>query len=139
MIEAWKNGGTLIYEDPGQYGYLYIIFSLILFMFLHDTYFYWTHRWMHRPSIFKVFHKVHHQSMNPTPWAAFSFHPTEGVVEAVIIPLLVFSFRFTHGSVVVCFDRDDIFGVVNHCGFEIYPKSWDAGAICKNYDYSNSP
>ena len=131
MIEAWKHGGSLIYEDPNQYGWPYMLFSLFLLLFLHDTYFYWTHRWMHRPKVFKIFHKVHHQSLNPTPWAAFSFHPTEGFVEAIIIPLLVFVFPVHIGVLLFALTAMTFFGVVNHCGFEIYPKSWMKGYFAK--------
>jgi len=45
---------------------------------------------MHKPKVFRVFHKAHHNSPNPTPWAAFSLHPYEGILEAIIIPALVF-------------------------------------------------
>tara|TARA_B100000749_G_scaffold280875_1_gene279563 strand:- start:13137 stop:13919 length:783 start_codon:yes stop_codon:yes gene_type:complete len=131
MIVAWEHGGTLIYNDVDKYGILYLPVSAFLFMFIHDTYFYWTHRWMHKPKIFRVFHKVHHQSLNPTPWAAFSFHPTEGVVEAMIIPLLVFIIPVHIGVLLFALTAMTFFGVVNHCGFEIYPKSWMQGAFAK--------
>ena len=75
VIEAWKIGGTALYSDVGDYGWPYFFLSILLYLFIHDTYFYWTHRLMHRPPIFRVLHKVHHESRQPTPWAGFSFHP----------------------------------------------------------------
>jgi len=40
---------------------------------------------MHHKKLFRWFHLVHHQSTNPSPWAAYAFHPLEAVVEAGII------------------------------------------------------
>ncbi len=131
MIEAWKLGGTLLYAEPQKYGFVYMLFSLFLLMFLHDTYFYWTHRWMHRPKVFKIFHRVHHQSLNPTPWAAFSFHPSEGVIEALILPLLVFIIPVQVGVFLFALLAMTFFSVVNHTGYEIYPKSWMRGIWSK--------
>jgi sterol desaturase/sphingolipid hydroxylase (fatty acid hydroxylase superfamily) len=44
-------------------------------LFLHDTYFYWLHRLMHHPRLFRLVHLVHHQSTNPSPFAAYAFSP----------------------------------------------------------------
>src|SRR3546814_1568014 len=51
--------------------------SVLLYLLIHDTWFYWTHRWMHRPALFRRCHAVHHQSRPPTAWTAMSFHPWE--------------------------------------------------------------
>ena len=60
---------------------------------LHDTYFYWAHRAMHHPKIYRHVHLVHHLSQNPSPWAAFAFHPFEAVIEAgIVVSLPFFSF-----------------------------------------------
>lgn len=36
----------------------------------HDRCFYWLHRIMHRPANFRRFHRLHHRSVTPTPFAA---------------------------------------------------------------------
>ena len=47
---GWRaRGWTLIYTDPGQYPLWYLPLSLLLYLLAHDTWFYWTHRLMHRP------------------------------------------------------------------------------------------
>ncbi|MFN8886661.1 MAG: sterol desaturase family protein, partial [Cyclobacteriaceae bacterium] len=81
---------TLAYRNISDYGVGYFIASVGLMLLLHDTYFYWTHRAMHHPSVYKWLHKVHHLSTNPSPWAAYAFHPLEAVVEAGIVVLIVF-------------------------------------------------
>src|SRR3546814_3982259 len=64
--------------------------SIVLYLVLHDGWFYWTHRLLHRPRLFRIAHAVHHASRPPTAWAAMSFHPWESVTGAIVIPLLVF-------------------------------------------------
>ena len=88
---GWQNRGwTLIYADLRDYPIWYAPLSVLLYLFAHDTWFYWTHRWMHTPRAFKLAHAVHHESRPPTAWAAMAFHPIEAVTGAVILPLLVF-------------------------------------------------
>jgi len=118
-----KNNWTMIYNNIDQYGWGYWTFSLIFMILYHDTWFYWTHRWMHSsPQIFKIFHRVHHLSNNPTPWAAFAFHPTEAVVEALFLPIIVFVVPF-HFSVLGLFMLWMIaLNVMGHLGYEVIPK-----------------
>lgn len=77
-----------LYQNATDYGWVYFGLSIPLMLIIHDTYFYWTHRAMHHPSVFRWFHKVHHLSTNPAPWASFAFHPLEAIVEAGIIVVI---------------------------------------------------
>lgn len=42
-----------------------------------DTHFYFMHRLLHVPILYRHIHKVHHESINPDPWSGLSFHPVE--------------------------------------------------------------
>ena len=69
-LVAWgwqQHGWTLIYTDPSAYPVWWLPVSLLVYLFLHDTWFYWTHRWMHRPRVFRLAHAVHHASKPPPP------------------------------------------------------------------------
>jgi sterol desaturase/sphingolipid hydroxylase (fatty acid hydroxylase superfamily) len=65
-----KMGFGSLYFEISDYGWAYYFFTIVFVILLHDTYFYWTHRLMHHPKLFKIFHKVHHQSHNPTPFSS---------------------------------------------------------------------
>jgi len=129
MLEAWQHGQTAIYTEVSDFGWLYLPVSLFVYLAIHDTYFYWTHRLMHHPKLFPIFHKVHHDSLTPTPWAAFSFHPYESVVGALIIPLLAFFIPIHIGMVLVLLTLMTVCSVINHAGYEIFPDRWIRGFL----------
>jgi sterol desaturase/sphingolipid hydroxylase (fatty acid hydroxylase superfamily) len=78
-----------LYLDIGKYGILYFVVSILLMMFFHDMYFYWTHRLLHLPSWYQKIHTVHHLSSNPSPFTSLSFHPVEAIIQAAVLPLMV--------------------------------------------------
>ncbi|MFN8344027.1 MAG: sterol desaturase family protein [Spirosomataceae bacterium] len=123
-----KLGWTQIYTQVGERGWGYLLFSVVLAVFGHDTYFYWTHRLMHHPKLFPYFHKVHHLSHNPTPWAAFAFHPLEAVVEAGVLVFMVFLFPLHPLAILVFLLFMTVMNVLGHTGYEVYPpwflKTW---------------
>jgi len=133
VLEAWKDGGTAMYVEVSNFGWLYLVASIFVYLFLHDTYFYWTHRLMHRPKIFKVFHRVHHESRQPTPWAAFSFHPYEAIVGAIFLPCLIFFVPIHVGAVLFILMLMTLCSVINHTGFEIFPDRWLRGFLGKHF------
>ncbi|CAN5293390.1 sterol desaturase family protein [soil metagenome] len=121
---ATDAGLTKVYKDFGEYGWGYFIFSVVAFILIHDTYFYWTHRLMHHPKLFKHVHKVHHMSHNPTPWAAFSFHPIEALIEFGIIPVVVFLFPLHPIAIFIFAIYMVTLNVLGHLGFEVFPRGF---------------
>ncbi|MEM0934470.1 MAG: sterol desaturase family protein [Pseudomonadota bacterium] len=43
-------------------------------------YFYWIHRLLHWPPLYKRVHSVHHRNVNVGPWSGLSMHPIEHVI-----------------------------------------------------------
>lgn len=113
---------TLIYDDISLFGWNYYIATFPLMFILHDTYFYWMHRAMHHPKLFRYVHKVHHHSTNPTPWASYSFHFTESILEAMIIPLIAFTFPVHFTALVLFLLLQFVYNVYGHLGWELYPR-----------------
>jgi Delta7-sterol 5-desaturase len=124
-VVAWgwqEHGWTRIYTDTAAYPLWYLPVSVLLFLFAHDTWFYWSHRWMHRPAVFRRVHAVHHQSRPPTAWAAMAFHPLEALTGAVVIPLLVFVIPIHAAALGLVLTVMTIMGVTNHMGWEMFPR-----------------
>lgn len=132
VLESFKAGGTAIYTDiPGVMGWFYILVSVLIYLFIHDTYFYWTHRAMHHPLLFKATHLTHHRSRQPSPWAAFSFHPWEAAMSAWILPLCTFFIPLHAGAVFFLLIFMTLCSVINHAGWEIFPKKLTSGVFGK--------
>ena len=121
-ILLWQHGFTKVYEDPGKYGLLYLPVSLAVFMFVHETYYYWLHRWMHKPAIFKVVHQIHHNSHIPSPFTAFSFHPLEATFQAIFLPIMLMLLPMHYYIIFLQLTVMTISSVVNHLNIEIYPQ-----------------
>lgn len=118
---AYTKGWTRIYTDYSEYGTLYFIFSIIAIVFIHDTYFYWGHRFMHLKAVYPLVHQIHHRSINPTPWATFSFHPIEAVIEGGIVPLTVLVLPIHPWAIFIFFLWMIISNVFGHLGYETNP------------------
>ncbi len=127
---GWHNRGwTQIYTDIHAMPLWYLPVSVLLFLVAHDSWFYWTHRWMHRPKPFKLAHALHHASRPPTAWAAMAFHPIEAITGAVIIPLLVFLIPIHVGGLGLVLTIMTVMGVTNHMGWEVFPRFIWRGAL----------
>jgi len=125
-VVAWgwqARGWTRIYADLHAHPLWYLPLSVLLYLFVHDTWFYWTHRLMHRPRWFRLAHAVHHASRPPTAWAAMSFHPVEALSGAVVIPVLVFLVPIHVAMLGVVLTVMTIMGVTNHMGWEMFPRA----------------
>jgi lathosterol oxidase len=121
-ITLARMGYTRIYWSVAERGSGWFALSILLAVLLHDTYFYWSHRWMHHPKLFHWVHKVHHQSNNPTPWASYSFSFWEAMAQAAIFPLTAFLIPI-HPLAFGIFMGWQIFNnVLGHTGFEFYPR-----------------
>nr|WP_221231026.1 sterol desaturase family protein [Sphingobium subterraneum] len=131
-IVAWgwrEQGWTRIYTEVTAMPLWYGPVSILLYLAAHDTWFYWTHRWMHRPALFRAMHAVHHESRPPTAWAAMSFHPWEAVTGAIVIPLLVFVLPIHVAALGIVLAIMTIMGVGNHMGWEMFPRALVHGFI----------
>ena len=120
-----------VYYSISDYGIPYFLFSIVVMVVWHDTYFYWTHRWMHHPKVFKVIHKVHHLSYNPTPLAAFSFHPIESFISMGFIPIAMMLMPFYKYLLLIFFTIDFLNNIISHLGYEFYPKWFATHPITK--------
>lgn len=120
----WQKGYTKVYLNTSEYALWWLPVSLIAAMTLHETYYYWLHRWMHHPKVFKIVHKVHHDSKITSPWTAFSFHPIEGFFQAIFLPLLLLFLPMHLYLLLIQLTIMTFSSVINHLDIELYPKNF---------------
>ena len=120
----WGRNNGIFQPITGSQGLATDLMLLAALIVVHDAYFYWMHRTLHHPLLFKTFHHAHHRSITPTPFAAYSFSIPEAFAEAMIIPLWVL-FVATPGWVLFAFLAFQILrNAMGHAGFELMPRWW---------------
>ena len=121
---------TKMYRDPELYGGVsYMILSFILITIWHETWFYWAHRIMHHKKIYSYVHAVHHQSVNPTPIAAYNFHWVEAIFEGIyVVPFLLVLPMYYPVFLIHTFYAMFL-NMYFHSGFEFYPKGFTTHPI----------
>ena len=123
LLWAWReHGWSRLYTDPHAYPLWYMPVSVLVYLLVHDTWFYWTHRLMHRPALFARMHAVHHASNRPTAWTAMSFHPSEALTGALVVPLLALAVPIHIAMLGVVLTVMTVMGVTNHMGWEMFPR-----------------
>jgi sterol desaturase/sphingolipid hydroxylase (fatty acid hydroxylase superfamily) len=91
----------------------------------HDAWFYWTHRLIHRPKLFRAFHRRHHRSMNPSPFTAYSFDIGEAAINAAFVPLWVMIVPTPWIAVDLMLLHQIIRNTIGHSGYELFPARAD--------------
>lgn len=124
LLYLESKGYTQIYFDINEYGYLWLGVSFFIVLFIDDMFFYWSHRAMHLPRFYKFFHRVHHESTDPSPLTSFAFHPSEAVIEQLMHVVLPFLLPLNFGVMIAWQIFSMLNNVLAHLGYEIYPKGW---------------
>jgi Delta7-sterol 5-desaturase len=70
---------------------IWFLVWLLLMPLWTSAHFYWVHRLLHWPPLYKRVHALHHRSINIGPWSGLSMHPVESVlyISAVLIHFVV--------------------------------------------------
>lgn len=121
---AWftKLGWTKVYLSISERGWGYLLLSTALMVIWHDTWFYWIHRLLHWKPLMKKVHRVHHLSSDPSPFAAFSFHPLETILEAGFAIIAVFVLPIHPITLLLVNFFQMSMNVMGHSGHELLPK-----------------
>lgn len=120
-----------IYRNFSEHSVSYYLLTTAFIIFFHDTYFYWAHRIMHHPFLYKHVHSIHHLSKDPTPWAAFAFHPFEAIIEIGFVPILIFTIPIHFSSLLFLSLWQITFNVMGHLGYETFPRSFIRNSFLK--------
>jgi len=117
---AYQQGFTKVYDRVLTYPVWYFCLSTVILLVLYETYYYWLHRWMHLPSVFRVVHKVHHQSVNSTVFTSFSFYPLEAILQSMFFPIVIFLIPLHYAVLIIVLMLLTLSAVINHSGTEIF-------------------
>ncbi len=115
MMWAMANGylPTLAWEDNP----VWFVVWFLLIPHWSSFHFYWVHRLLHWPPLYRLAHSLHHRNITVGPWSGFSFHPIEHLifVSSVLIHLLVASHPL---HLIFHLQYKSLLSVTAHAGFE---------------------
>lgn len=80
---------------------------------------------MHDPRLFRVFHRRHHKSMNPSPFTAYSFDLGEAAIMAAFVPLWLFLVPTQWGVTGLFMLHQIVRNTMGHAGYELMPARAD--------------
>lgn len=69
------------YYEQNNYGIFEFLMNLFVYLFVFDTWFYWTHRLLHVTWFWNQIHYVHHQFSEPSAFAQDAVHWFEGLLQ----------------------------------------------------------
>lgn len=115
LFWAMANGWTpILYwsENPVWFALLLVLTPIWI-----SFHFYWIHRLLHWPPLYKVAHGLHHRNTNVGPWSGLSMHPLEHLLffSSVLIHLII----PTHPlHILFHMQHQSLTAVTSHTGFE---------------------
>lgn len=119
-----------VYTHLDQMHWWWWPLSFFLIHTLHDTYFYWSHRFLHGP--LRKFHSHHHLSYTPSPLTAYSFHFVEALAQAFFFFIIAFIVP-THWFVLLFFFTFQTYiNMWGHCVYEFWPAELMTHPILKH-------
>jgi len=80
VVTLWAfANGYIPYVDWRAHP-VYCTVLLLAIPLIHEFHFYWIHRLIHWPPLYRTVHYLHHKNVNPGPWSGLSMHPLEHVL-----------------------------------------------------------
>ncbi len=119
------KGYTKIYTNIEDYSKIWAYLGFFLLLLIDDTWFYWCHRLLHHPKIFRYIHFEHHKSTDVNPFTSLSFHFLEPLLLSLwIIPVAFFVPTYAPILAMIQF-WGLLDNIKSHLGYEFYPSWWN--------------
>jgi Delta7-sterol 5-desaturase len=122
MLYLSTKGYTKIYTDMSIHHSFWAYSGFFILLLIDDAWFYWCHRLLHHPRLYKYIHAEHHKSVDVSPFTAMSFH----FLEPFFLTLWVVPMSFIMPIYLPAFGILQLWGlfdnIKSHLGYEFYPK-----------------
>ena len=116
-----RFGITKYYSDYHQYGLAWSVASFFIVWAIHETWFYWIHRLMHKPFLYYKIHYLHHESVEVNPLSGLSFHVLENLLVSIYIIPIAMVIPIYGPGMFIYFIINLIINLYEHCGYEFFP------------------
>ena len=115
MFWAMANGyAPLLTWADSPVWFVALLFLTPIWISFH---FYWIHRWLHWPPLYKLAHSLHHRNTNVGPWSGLSMHPLETLLffSSVLVHFLLASHPI---HILFHMQHQALTAATSHTGFE---------------------
>ena len=115
MFWAMANGWApllLWVDNPIWFALLFLLTPIWI-----SFHFYWIHRLLHWPPLYKLAHGLHHRNINVGPWSGLSMHPIEHLLffSSILIHLVVPAHPL---HILFHMQHQSLTAATSHTGFE---------------------
>ncbi len=121
------KGYTKVYTNYNDHSPFFAIAGFFIFLLIDDAWFYWMHRLLHHPKIYKYVHAVHHKSIDVTPYTSVSFHAVEPFLLTIWILPAAFIFPMYMHALAVLQVYGLLDNIKSHIGYEFFPAKFNKG------------
>ena len=115
MFWGMANGYIpVLYWVDNPVWFVLLLFLTPLWISFH---FYWIHRFLHWPPMYKIAHSLHHRNTNVGPWSGLSMHPIETVLffSSILIHWILLSHPI---HILFHMQHQALTAATSHTGFE---------------------
>ncbi|XP_077984393.1 fatty acid hydroxylase domain-containing protein 2-like [Glandiceps talaboti] len=98
----------------------WVLVELIVFSLVEEVGFYYFHRLLHYPALYKYIHKVHHEWTAPISIVSLYAHPVEHVMSNILPPLVGPLLTGSHIATIWLWFIIALFSsIIAHCGYHV--------------------
>ena len=115
MMWSLANGyvPSLAWEDNP----VWFVAVFVLVPLWYSFHFYWVHRLLHWPPLYRLAHSLHHRNINVGPWSGMSMHPVEHAL--YFSSVLIHFVLPTHPlHIIYHLQFNSLIAVITHSGYE---------------------
>lgn len=119
----YASGHTQLTLDASRIGWPWIAATFAGVLIFNDAWFYFWHRLLHHPKLFRYVHATHHKSVDVNPFSSYSFHWFEGFIlgawilpVALFVPIYIPMLAALHAIGLAN-------NLMSHLGYELFPKA----------------
>lgn len=119
LCEGLKRG---IYKFNFDFSWGVFLFEAVILFFWNEIYFYIFHRLFHIKALYK-YHIDHHYSNVPSPFSAYSFHWSEGLVLGAVMPVVMLFHDFQFYAIMTLPLMSILMNVLGHSNINFFPNA----------------
>jgi len=119
MCQALKSG---IYKFVYDFNVLTYLIEVVTLFFWNEIYFFVVHKLFHTKQLYK-YHLDHHYSFVPSPFSAYSFHWSEGLLLGAVMPVIMFFHDFQFYAIMTLPIMSIVLNALGHSNLDFFPKA----------------